>query len=251
MTYNLKWLTNKFDAGERLKFLFFWGHSNKLGEVEKTCFSQWFDLSFTVDEITYKTAEHWMMANKALLFDDLKTFNKIINARSPAEAKKLGRDVLGFDEHVWIAKRVNIVVTGNIHKFNQHPEYAKYLIDTNERILVEASPVDIIWGVGLSKDDEHIDNPYCWNGENLLGFALMEVRDFLVKVGHFKDLDNVVERPWKKYPSVDPRDMFWRMGEGEDVLGNFFKYVNRLSERDRTILKLTNPVYFGWEYRNT
>lgn len=199
--YNLKWLTEKFDAGEKMKFLFFWGHSkNSNNEIGKSCFSQWFELPFTVKGITYNTAEHWMMAGKALLFNDLIAFDKIVKAGSPAEAKKMGRSINGFDDLVWREKRIDIVVTGNIHKFNQYPDYATYLVNTNDRILVEASPVDAIWGIGLSKDDEYVDNPNRWKGENLLGFALMEARDFLVKFGHFEESDDVVELPWKMYP---------------------------------------------------
>jgi len=201
MTYDLEWLNNKFDSGEHLKFLFFWGHSkNPKDEIGKSCFSQWFELPFTVDGVVYKTAEHWMMAGKALLFDDLIAFDKIIDAGSPAEAKKMGRSVKGFDDLVWRKRRVDIVVTGNIHKFNQHPDYKTYLVNTSDRILVEASPVDPIWGIGLSKDDEHINNPHCWKGENLLGFALMETRDFLVKSRHFEESDNFAKLPWKMYP---------------------------------------------------
>jgi ribA/ribD-fused uncharacterized protein len=178
--YNLSWLINKFDWGEALKFIFFWGHSNKSNErVGKFSFSQWFELPFIVDGTTFKTAEHWMMAKKALLFADSNTYQRIITAESPREAKELGRHVLGFDEQVWNLNKYDIVVKGNLHKFNQHPAFADFLINTEDRILVEASPVDKIWGIGLSKDHEHIDNPYFWSGENLLGFALMEVRDFL------------------------------------------------------------------------
>jgi len=159
--YNLDWLINKFDQGEILKFLFFWEHSNNSKEqVGKFFFSQWFELPFVVDNTTYQTAEHWMMANKALLFNDMNTHQKIINAKSPGEAKELGRQILGFEEQIWVANRYDIVVNGNIHKFNQHPEFASFLINTKGRILVEASPVDKIWGIGVSKDAEQIDNPY-------------------------------------------------------------------------------------------
>lgn len=208
-TYNFEWLINKFDEGESIKFLFFWGHSNTSGEqVGKFCFSQWFKLPFVIDNIIYQTAEHWMMANKALLFNDLKTYQKIINAKSPGEAKELGRQVLGFDEQTWIANRYGIVVEGNVHKFNQHPQFASFLKNTNKRVLVEASPVDKIWGIGLSKDAEGVDNPYFWNGRNLLGFALMEARDFLTTHGHFGYINSPVLPLWKAYPEIDPLDLF-------------------------------------------
>jgi ribA/ribD-fused uncharacterized protein len=245
--YNLKWLTDKFDQGEILKFLFFWGHSNTLKEqVGKFCFSQWFELPFTVDGINYQTAEHWMMANKALLFDDINTYQKIISANSPGEAKELGRQILGFDEQIWATNRYAIVVNGNIHKFNQYTQFADFLINTKDRILVEASPIDKIWGIGLSKDTEHIDNPYFWNGQNLLGFALMEVRDFLTKFDCFNYINSTVTPPWKSYPQIDPHDLFWRMGNGEDMIHQFEKYYDTFSERDQIIFRLSNPTPYKW-----
>jgi len=246
--YNLEWLLNKFDLGESLKFLFFWGHQNKQGEqLGLFCFSQWCELPFIVDGITYRTAEHWMMANKALLFDDLKTYEKILQAKSPGAAKELGRQVLGFDDQVWLAKRYDIVVTGNIHKFNQHTEFANFLINTNDRVLVEASPVDKIWGIGLSKNAEQIDNPYFWNGQNLLGFALMEARDFLIKFGLFEYNESSISLPWKAYPKIDPHDLFWRMGKGENIISDFAEYYDKLTEKDKIIFKLTNPEPHNWK----
>jgi ribA/ribD-fused uncharacterized protein len=246
--YNLTWLTDKFDHGEALKFLFFWGHSNALKEkVGKFCFSQWFELPFVVDDVTYQTAEHWMMANKASLFNDSNTHLRIINAKTPGEAKELGRQVTGFDEQVWIENRYDIVVKGNIHKFNQYPLFAEFLINTKGRVLVEASPVDKIWGVGMSKDAEQIENPHFWNGENLLGFALMEVRDFLADFGTFRYIDNYSKIPWKVYPGIDTNDMFWKMGIGEDLLFGFFSYYNSLSQRDKIVFGLCNPTPYSWK----
>ncbi len=189
--YDIKWLKSKFERGDALKFIYFWGHTNKYKEeIGKFCFSQWFESPFTVENTTYKTCEHWMMAQKALLFNDEVTFNKIINSVKPGEAKDLGRQVMGFDEQIWNNKRFDIVKSGNIHKFNQYPALTDYLLKTESRILVEASPIDTIWGIGLSPDDEQINNIYAWPGLNLLGFALMEVRDFLKEFGHFKSSEN-------------------------------------------------------------
>lgn len=245
--YSLEWLTQNFDKGELLKFLFFWGHSHSLNEkVGKFCFSQWFELPFVVESVSYKTAEHWMMANKALLFGDQNIYKKIIKAKSPGEAKELGRQVLGFDEQIWVENRYKIVVIGNIHKFNQHTQFANYLINTNDRILVEASPLDKIWGIGLSKDAEQIDNPYFWNGQNLLGFALMEVRAFLMKFGQFEYINSLVAPPWKVFPKIDSNDLFWRMGEGEDVINEFVCYYDSFSDRDKVIFRLSNPTPYNW-----
>ena len=162
------------------KFLFFWGHQpNKDESISKTCFSQWWLSSFEVNNVIYKTAEHWMMAKKAELFKDDQVLAKIIKANSPAEAKKLGREVKNYNENLWLAARFEIVKEGNYHKFSQNPELKTFLLNTKNRVLVEASPVDAIWGIGMASDDKDIMNPKKWKGLNLLGFALMEVRDEL------------------------------------------------------------------------
>jgi ribA/ribD-fused uncharacterized protein len=162
------------------KFLFFWGHQpNKDGSISKTCFSQWWLSPFEVEGITYKTAEHWMMAKKAVLFNDNAVLEKIIASNSPAEAKKLGREVKNYNETLWLAARFEIVKEGNYYKFNQNPELKTFLLNTKDRVIVEASPVDAIWGIGMASDDKNVMNPGKWKGLNLLGFALMEVRDEL------------------------------------------------------------------------
>lgn len=245
--YDIDWLTEKFESGDTLKYIFFWGHTNKYNEeVGKFCFSQWFECPFSIDNVTYKTAEHWMMAHKALLFGDKSNFDKIINCEKPGEAKELGRQVLGYDEQTWNEKKFNIVKLGNIHKFNQHPKFAEYLLKTDNRILVEASPVDTVWGIGLSQDSNDIENIYAWRGQNLLGFALMATREFLKEFGHFEPLDNSVQPPWTKFPNVDISDMFWRMGKGEDYITEFSKYYHSLTDREKMIYKLTNPEPYDW-----
>ncbi len=245
--YDIHWLTEKFENGDGLEFIYFWGHTSKHNnQVDASCFSQWFESSFVVNNITYKTSEHWMMAQKALLFNDQNSFDKIINCDKPGEAKELGRKVLGYDDQKWDEKKFDIVRLGNIHKFNQNPTLAEYLLKTGDKILVEASPVDIIWGIGLSKESSDINNIYCWRGQNLLGFVLMEVRDFLKEFGHFKPIDNFLQAPWAKFPNVDSRDMFWRMGRGEGYLDIFYKYYSELNNREKTIYKLTNPQPYDW-----
>jgi ribA/ribD-fused uncharacterized protein len=182
MIYNLEWLIDCFEKGKRTKYLFFWGHQkSKNGELTSSCFSQWWSSPFVVDNIKYNTAEHWMMAQKALLFGDIETQEKINKAKSPAEAKALGRQVRNFEEVIWSEKRFEIVVKGSLHKFSQHENLKEFLLNTKERVLVEASPVDRIWGIGLTADSDKAENPKRWNGLNLLGFALMEVRDILKK----------------------------------------------------------------------
>lgn len=180
MTYNLPQLKEDYDSGKKLKFLFFWGHQpHPSGEVTSSCFSQWWVAPFSVDGHLYPNAEHWMMAEKARLFQDEEMLKNILQAQSPAQAKKFGRQVSNFDQAIWEDKRSEIVVQGNLHKFNQHPNLKSFLLNTKKRVLVEASPRDTIWGIGLSAKNERASVPAQWRGKNLLGFALMEVRDLL------------------------------------------------------------------------
>ncbi len=177
MRYNLDFLINN---NATKKYIFFWGNQpSKDGSVTKSCFSQWWESAFTVEGVIYRTAEHWMMAKKAALFGDREAEKRIIDCISPAEAKKIGREVKRYDEAVWLENRFDIVVKGNFHKFIQNEEMKSFLLKTGDRILVEASPVDAIWGIGMAADNPEINNPENWEGLNLLGFALMEVRDLI------------------------------------------------------------------------
>lgn len=123
-----------------------------------------------------------MMAGKARLFGDVIMAGRILEASSPGDAKKLGRSVRGYDEDLWAANRYDIVVQGNTAKFGQNPELLDYLASTAARVLVEASPTDRIWGIGLAAEDRRSDTPSQWKGLNLLGFALMDVRERLTRM---------------------------------------------------------------------
>ena len=120
------------------------------------------------------------MAQKALLFEDHKTFQEILVASTPKAAKRLGRTIKNFDTETWKKKRSFIVLQGNVAKFGQNEKLAEYLLDTLEYILVEASPYDSIWGVGLAEEDDRIQDVKNWKGLNLLGFALMQARLWLL-----------------------------------------------------------------------
>ncbi|MDM0010755.1 NADAR family protein [Variovorax sp. J22G73] len=168
-----------FAQGHRPEYLLFWGHQAPKAGVNKSCFSQWFEAGFKLDGIRYRTAEHFMMAGKARLFDDTATCERILAARTPGEAKKLGREIGGFDEAAWVAARLDIVTQGNIAKFAQNPALGAFLLGTGHQVLVEASPVDPIWGIGLAATDPAAQDPRAWRGLNLLGFALMAARDAL------------------------------------------------------------------------
>lgn len=173
---NMENLLAHINAGNRVKYLFFWGHKKTGKEITKSCLSQWYDSPFEHEGITYKTAEHFMMAMKAKLFDDLPKIQEILDANDPGKAKSLGRTIKNFDQKIWDENKTEIVIHGNLAKFRQHEDLKEFLINTKARILVEASPVDKVWGIGLTADDPQIQNPESWKGQNLLGFALMAVR---------------------------------------------------------------------------
>ncbi|MGP3972799.1 NADAR family protein [Streptomyces sp. 8N114] len=166
--------------GHRVKYLFFWGHRPpRGGGVGPGCLSQWWPARFTVDGVEYAGAEHFMMAGKARLFGDAETEQRVLAAPHPGAAKALGRQVRGFDEETWARERYGIVVRANIAKFGQDARLREYLLGTAGRVLVEASPLDRVWGIGLAADDERAADPERWRGSNLLGFALMEAREEL------------------------------------------------------------------------
>lgn len=173
-------LSTRMAAGERFEFVFFWGHSvPKDGSIAKTCFSQWYPAPFTVDGTTYATAEHWMMAGKARLFGDDEMLAEIIAAPNPQTAKVLGRQVRNFDDATWSANARRIVTEGNVAKFEQNPALMEFLLSTGSAVIVEASPRDCTWGIGLGQDNPKAQHPDTWRGRNLLGFALMDVRTIL------------------------------------------------------------------------
>lgn len=163
--------------GAAPKYLCFWGHTPaQAGMVDKSCLSQWYPAPFEVAGERYATAEHCMMAGKARLFGDEAAAQRVLAARTPGEAKQIGREVQGFDSERWETARFDIVVQANLAKFGQHAELGAFLLGTGERVLVEASPVDAIWGIGLAADSPDAQVPARWLGLNLLGFALMQAR---------------------------------------------------------------------------
>lgn len=161
------------------KYIYFWGHQTSKSYVGKECMSQWYPSTFKVDGWEYDNCEQFMMAKKAELFNDTESFKRILATSNPRKVKELGRAVKNFDANIWDANKFDIVVKGNYEKFVQNSDLKKYLLSTNDDILVEASPYDKVWGVGLRASDPLILNESTWKGENLLGKALMEVRNDL------------------------------------------------------------------------
>lgn len=180
--YNLPDLKKAWNTGEKFKFLFFWGHTPpEDGQISETCLSQWWASRFQVDGVEYNCAEQFMMAEKARMFNDGEMLEKIMGTSFPKEMKAYGRAVSGFDKETWDNACYEIVKKGNYAKFSQNPELLEFLLGTKNRILVEASPRDRIWGIGMGKANPNAQFPLNWRGTNLLGFALTEVRDRLAE----------------------------------------------------------------------
>lgn len=154
------------------KFTFFWRTQSP--------FSQWHPARFIVDGIEFNCAEQYMMYMKAKLFNDEEIAQKILDTELPSQQKALGRKVKHFDQEKWESNCKKFVYDGNYAKFTQNEELKKVLINTNGTTLVEASPTDCIWGVGLSEDDPRIQDRSTWRGKNWLGEVLTQLREDLL-----------------------------------------------------------------------
>ncbi|HMY03366.1 MAG TPA: NADAR family protein [Candidatus Obscuribacter sp.] len=180
MQYSKDKLIEQIEQGQEFDYLLFYGHkASEDGTVIASCLSQWFPADFEIDGIKYPTAEHFMMAEKARLFDDSDMLNNILSCKTPKEAKAFGRKVRNFDDAIWREHCSKIVVKANLAKFSTHPEFAAFLVATAPKVIVEASIWDRIWGIGMTAQAPGAQDPRQWKGKNLLGFALMEVRDCL------------------------------------------------------------------------
>ncbi|KZT21737.1 DUF1768-domain-containing protein [Neolentinus lepideus HHB14362 ss-1] len=182
------------------QYVFFWTPEQHNGWA-----SQWYPSPFTVpvdidgqpSTITFQTAEHWMMAQKALLFSDIETLNAVLaiegtTKKNMAAVKALGRKVTPFDDETWKKERERIVLEGSLHKFRQNEELREALLSTDDKVLVEASPRDRIWGIGFGEKSALTKLDREW-GLNLLGKALMEARRILrEEQRQQQELSNVV-----------------------------------------------------------
>ncbi len=178
--YSVSWLIQEIAKGKEIKLHLFYGHKPSFdGQITDSCLSQWWMANFQTKGITYCCMEQFMMAQKAALFRDDETFQRILNCQEPQRIKSLGRQVRGFSQSTWDQWKYPIVRNGNWYKFSQNPPLKNFLLSTGDVVLAEASPYDPVWGIGLSKQSPFAANPTAWQGKNLLGFALMEVRDAL------------------------------------------------------------------------
>ncbi len=174
---DLESLKSRMAGGEAFTFRPFYGHTPRAdGALSDACFSQWWRCRFTVEGVTYASAEQFMMAAKARLFRDEATLALILAEEDPSKVKALGRQVKGFVDGQWAAARFDAVIAGSIAKFSSTPELKAFLLSTGAEILVEAAPRDRIWGIGLGRENPFVKEPSRWRGLNLLGFALVRAR---------------------------------------------------------------------------
>lgn len=148
--------------------------------TEASPFSQWYRGAFTAGGHTFNCAEQYMMHGKAVLFGDAEVAAEILAADHPRKHKALGCKVRGFEVSVWNREREGIVRAGNHAKFTQSAELLALLVGTRGTTLVEASPYDRIWGIGLAAADPRAQDPAQWRGQNLLGKVLTQLRDDLI-----------------------------------------------------------------------
>ena len=180
--------------GERPEFLAYWGHDeSRPNDLTRACLSHWYTAPFELDGEAFATVEHFLAAEaarciafEAPMEDERESQQskwrvdalreRILAAPSPGEARGALPDLKGEAAAAWAARRYEAAVQGNGAKFRARPELANFLLATEERVLVMASPFDRVWGVGIEAGDERCEDPTRWRGENLAGFALMEVR---------------------------------------------------------------------------
>ena len=194
--YSREKIIDEYNANGEMEFVFFWKPQDEM--INESCLGQWQLSEFSVDMDDYCCAEQYMMAEKARLFKDEEICNVIMKSKDPKEMKSLGKKAKNFDQAVWDKAKYSIVLNGNYYKFSQNKNIRDYLLSTENKVLVEASPRDTIWGIGLGKGNEKAYNPNTWRGKNLLGFALMEVRDEIRKV--YKNYDKINwDKVFEKY----------------------------------------------------
>lgn len=146
---------------------------------ENLCFSNWYRAPFVINGKRFSSIEQFMMYEKAKLFGDNEIAERVLQTEEAAEIKALGRQVKNYDDHIWNGRRQIIVFRGLMEKFGQNPELKATLLKTGDAFLAECEPNDRIWGIGMPLDDPRRLNPAEWDGQCLLGYTLMEVREQL------------------------------------------------------------------------
>lgn len=141
--------------------------------------SNWYPSAFTLDGVAFSSLEQYMMYSKAICFGDNKIAAQVLDTDDVAEIKALGRLVSGYDDNLWNGVRQIVVFEGLLAKFSQNIDLKTRLKSTGQAILAECAVKDRIWGIGVSMHDPDRYDRAKWQGQNLLGYALMMVRERL------------------------------------------------------------------------
>ena len=148
-------------------------------DEENGYLSNWYLSEFTVDNISFSSMEQYMMYKKAVCFGDIETAAQILATNNTAEIKALGRLVANYNDHMWNGVRQIIVFKGLVAKFSQNNDLKQQLKATGTSLLAECAVNDKIWGIGLSMTDPQRLDTSKWEGQNLMGYALMMARNCL------------------------------------------------------------------------
>lgn len=221
-------------------YLFFYREKAKDG-----FYSNFYPAQFDYAGKHYSSSEQYMMAQKAIMLNDLKTHAEIMAAKTPATAKELGRKVKNYDEYLWSSVRFQTVRRGVRAKFQQNRTLRTQLLDTGNRILVEASPTDGLWGIKMAADTPGIENPREWCGENLLGKVLMRVRaDLRIWVQNGgADYIDVTSSGIETSPDTlwdMPLMALWQNPVAEEILTPYVTCVDQLMKRRSAMFSVLN-----------
>lgn len=146
---------------------------------------QWLDKDIIVDGTKYMCCEQYMMAQKALVFGDMRIHDLVMYSNDPRSQKALGRKIEGYSDEIWHQTAQLVVYRGNLAKFTQHPDLKQWLMETGTKLIVEASPTDRIWGIGWSENDKEAWDTDKWRGKNWLGECIMKVRSDIRQMAHY------------------------------------------------------------------
>lgn len=142
-------------------------------------YSQWYPCQFKdKEENTFKNAEQFMMYHKFKCLEPENAY-KILEIHNPRLIKQMGRNIIKYDEVKWSNIREQVVTLGNYYKFTQNPNLLDILLEHQNKTIVEASPEDKIWGIGLWENDARCLNRESWLGLNLLGISIMSARNMI------------------------------------------------------------------------
>ncbi len=183
--YSKAWLCQNSAEDKAQEIYMFWTplpEESETEDISKACFSPLWMQEFVSGISTYSCVEQFVTAQMAELFGDKTVREEIMKCDDPRWIKALGRRCEGFNAEIWDMVKYTVMLNGNWYKFSQNKRLRDFLLSTGDRVLVYASPYDNVWGSMFAEGDDKANFPENWEGRNLLGFALMEVRDELRRV---------------------------------------------------------------------